>query len=256
MKTRLTALLLSLLALLLSGAASAATDLPAAGKVIERFIEATGGQEAHRAHETLTAVGKFSMPAMGIEADIEMWQKAPDQMRTNITSPMFGTMTEGYDGEVAFESSMMTGSKIKDGVELALARRTAQFNPWLDWADWYRSATTLGSETIDGQECWVVEMIPNEGEGEPEKYWFAKESGLLVKTASTIVSEMGTVSMEGFPGDYRQVGDVKLPFETRQVLMGAQEIVITFSEQVFDAEIPADTFDLPDEVKALLQEGE
>ena len=230
-----------------------AGDLPSAEKIIDTFIEASGGLKVWEGHEGMKATGNFSMPAMGISANIEVYKAAPDKIHTSIISDAFGNMEEGFDGTVAWEKSMMTGSKIKTGTELAMSRRMAQFNPWAVWKDFYQSATNLGVEKVDEVDCYKVEMIPNEGEGEPELNFFAVEGGLLLKTSSVIVNEMGRITVDAFLMDYRETEGVVAPYKVRQVLMGMQEMVMTFDEQTFDVEIPEGQFDLPADVKALME---
>lgn len=239
-----------------AGLAQAASDMPTGEVLIEKFLEVTGGVKAHDNVKSSHAVGSFSLPAMGLSASIEVWTEAPNRTYTLIESDTFGTISEGYDGEVAWESNMMSGTKVKEGVEEAVARRGAQASPWSSWKDWYQSATTTGSAAIEGQDCWIVEMLPNEGEGEVEKYYFAKESGLLLKNEMALNSEMGVVNTESYPSDYRKAGELMVPFKLRQILMGMQEMEITFETQEYNVDVPAGTFDLPDEVKALLVESE
>ena len=245
--------ILSLVLLLLVPAMLWAEDLPSAEKVIDKYIEATGDLEAWKGRTAMKASGSFSMPAMGITAKLEVIKQAPDKTRTLIVSDAFGNMEEGYDGFVAWEKNMMTGSKVKSGTELAMSRRNAQFNPWGVWKDYYQSATTLGIEKVDDVDCYKVEMVPNEGEGEPELAFFAADSGLLLKSSSVIVNDMGRISIESFIMDYRESEGLLTPYKIRQVLMGVQEIIMTFDVQTFDVEIPEGTFDLPEDVKALLE---
>lgn len=230
-----------------------AEDLPSAEKVIDKFIEASGGLEVWEGRTVMKATGNFAMPAMGISAKIVVYKKAPAMIHTTIISDAFGNMEEGFDGTVAWEKSMMTGSKVKSGTELAMSRRMAQFNPWAVWKDYYQTATTLGVEKVDEVDCYKVEMIPLEGEGEPELNFFAIDGGLLMKTSSVLVNEMGRITVDAYLMDYREVEGVVSPYKVRQVLMGMQEMVMTFDEQTFDVEIPDGTFDLPADVKALLE---
>jgi len=246
-------IILSLTMLLLVPSLLWAGDLPSAEKVIDKYIEATGGLEVYEKHDAMKAVGSFSMPAMGISAKLEVIKQAPDKSHTAIVSDAFGNMEEGFDGTVAWEKSMMTGSKIKTGSELAMTRRTSQFNLMGVWKEFYQSATNHGIELVDGVECYKVEMIPNEGEGEPELNYYAVDSGLLLKTSAVIVNEMGRITVDAYMLDYRKSEGVTAPYKIRQVLMGMQEMVMTFETQTFDVEVPEGTFDLPEDVKALLE---
>ncbi len=230
-----------------------AEDLPAAEKIIDKFIEASGGLKIWEGHTTMKATGTFAMPAMGLTATIQVLKQAPNKIHTTIISDSFGNMEDGFDGIVAWEKSMMTGSKVKSGVELAMSRRMAQFNPWAVWNEYYQSATTLGVEKVEDVDCYKVKMVPNEGEGEPELNFFAIDSGLLIKTSSVMINEMGRITIDSFLSDYREVEGVVAPYTVRQVLMGMQEVVMTFQEQTFDVEIPEGTFNLPADVEALLE---
>ena len=68
-----------------------------------------------------------------------------------------------------------------------------------------------------------------------------------------VKSEMGTISMDSFPSDYRDVDGVLVPFVNKQVVMGVQELVITAETVEWDVEIPEGLFDLPEEIKALVK---
>ncbi len=230
-----------------------AEDFPDAEEIIDKFIEATGGLEVWEGHTTMKATGTLSMPAMGISGKVESWRQTPNLSRTIITSDAFGTIDEGFDGTVSWESSMMSGSKVKDGTDLAMAKRMSEFYPWAVWKDFYQSATTKGLVTVEEVECYEVEMVPNEGEGEPEQGYFAVDSGLLVKSSLVMVNEMGRITVDSYISDYRDVDGILAPFLARQVLMGMQEMIMTFETQVFDVEIPEGTFVMPDDIKALLE---
>lgn len=246
-------ILLSMLCLVIP-ASLMAQDLPDAGHLIEKFIDATGGHEAWEGHTTVMASGSFSMPAMGITATVQSWRQAPDKSYTVITSDALGNMEEGFDGTVAWEKSMIAGAKVKDGTELAMSRRLSQFSPWLVWKEYYQSATTLKVEKVGDVDCYVVQMVPNPGEGEPEQYYFAVDSGLLLKTSAVLINETGRITIDSFLSDYRDADGVLAPYTARQVLMGMQEMVMTFDKQEFDVEVPPGTFDLPADITSLLEQ--
>jgi hypothetical protein len=234
----------------LTGAVQAA-DLPDAETVLENYIEATGGRKAYEKHHNLKVTGTFAMPAMGITAPLTSYQEAPDKGYTLIESQAFGTIESGSNGEVQWEKSMMTGPKIKEGEEKAVADRQGAFNLMLRWKDFYTSAETVGVDTLDGRPCWKVVMTPEVGE--PETSWFDTETHLLVKSAMTMNSDMGSISMEVFSSDYREVDGVLMAFEARQVLMGMQEMILTTENVEFNVDIPEGTFDLPEDIKSLME---
>jgi outer membrane lipoprotein-sorting protein len=63
---------------------------------------------------------------------------------------------------------------------------------------------------------------------------------------------MGEQTVDSFATDYRKEGDVLMPHKIKQSAAG-QEITITFDSVTFNADIPADKFAVPDEIKALVK---
>ena len=68
-------------------------------------------------------------------------------------------------------------------------------------------AETLGSETVNGEDCYKVLLTPNEGK--PETRYFDKKSNLLVKLTMQLPSPMGEVPTDRT--DIRTVGFVRDP---------------------------------------------
>jgi outer membrane lipoprotein-sorting protein len=56
--------------------------------------------------------------------------------------------------------------------------------------------------------------------------------------------------VNSFLSDYRKEGDILMPHKLKESVAG-QEITITFESITFNADIPAETFAVPDEIKAL-----
>jgi hypothetical protein len=223
--------------------------MPSAEKIIEKHIEATGGRKAMEKYDSLKLTGTFSMPAMGVTAPLTTYQKAPNLGYTMINSDAFGTIESGSDGTVQWEKTMMTGAKIKEGDEAAVAERQGTFNLLLRWQDFYVEAETVAVEEVNGVSCFKVVMTPKVGN--PETSWFDTKTYLLVKQSMTMESDMGVISMDAYPSDYREVGGLLVPFVAKQILMGMQELVITTEEITWNPEIPEGTFDLPEDIKAL-----
>jgi hypothetical protein len=73
----------------------------------------------------------------------------------------------------------------------------------------------------------------------------------MVKMTLTAQTPMGDQTVDSFPTDYRKEGDVLMPHKIRQSV-GGQEVVISIESVTFNADIPADKFAVPDEIKALV----
>jgi hypothetical protein len=85
--------------------------------------------------------------------------------------------------------------------------------------------------------------------------YFSKESGLTVMTATIIHSQMGPIPAQVYPGDYRKVNGITLPFKSEIKVMG-QGREITLESVEFNVEIPEGLFEPPAEVKSLLEKAE
>ncbi len=241
--------LTGLLIVFLAGTVLAA-DLPSAQQVFDDYIEATGGKDAYLAHESMTITASFEMPAMGIVAPMMIYQALPGLAYTKIESAAIGIMESGSNDGVHWEKSMMGGAKVKEGEEKAMVERANDMQLWLHWQDYYSGAEVTGIEELEGQECYVVVLTPKVGK--PETSWVGVESKLIVRTNMTLTNEMGDVSVESYPSDYRESDGVLIPFTTRQVIMGVQEILIKMEAVEWNKEIPEGTFDIPAEVQALV----
>jgi len=243
-------LLTALLAMILTGSALA-DDLPGVQDVIDTFIKATGGKDAYLAHESMMVTGTFEMPVMGLTAPLVMYQAMPDLTYLKIESAAIGTIENGSIDGVFWEKSLMGGARIKDGEEKASAERTANLRLWLEWEKYYTGGEVTGIEEIEGRPCYAMTMTPKEGQ--PEYSWWDTETGLLVKNAAVVTNEMGDVSIDAYPSDYRDVGGVMVAHTVKQVLMGVQEMFIKTETMTWDPEIPEGTFDIPADIKALLE---
>ncbi len=228
--------------------------LPEAGTILDRAVEAMGGADAMKAVETRYTSGKFSLPAMGIDASMQSWAKRPNLTYTEISSPALGQMLSGSDGEHIWDNSAMTGPSLKEGEERAVSARQNDMDGLANWRKHYSKAETLGREELDGAVCYKLTLTPHEGQ--VETHYYDAETGLLVKVEMTMKSEMGEIPIESFLSDYREVEGLMIPFRTRQVVMQMQEMVSVVDSVAINLEIPPDRFALPAEIQALVERKE
>jgi hypothetical protein len=230
--------------------ARAADDLPKADTILDKYIEVSGGKAAYQKHHTEVAKGSFSLAAMNINGPVVSYRAEPNKSLTEIDFGSMGKMREGSDGTVYWMSFAMTGPHVKEGPEKAQAAMSARFNEELNWRDIFKDAQTTGVDTVDGKECYKVQLTPSEGP--PITQCYDKESSLMVKQSMTVQSPMGEAQSDSFFSDYRKEGDVLMPHKIKVNAPG-QEVVLTFDTITFNADIPADKFALPDEIKALVK---
>jgi outer membrane lipoprotein-sorting protein len=230
--------------------ARAADDLPKADTILDKFVEVTGGKAAYQKNHTEISKGTFELAAMGIKGAMTAYRAEPNKSLTEIDLGSIGKMRDGSDGTVYWSYFSMMGPHVKDGPEKAQAEISAKFNQELNWRDLYKEVKTTGTDTVDGKDCYKVQLTP--ATGAPMTQCYDKESGLLVKMTMTAQTPMGEQTADSFFTDYRKEGEVLVPHKIKQSAAG-QEVAISIDSVTFNADIPADTFALPDEIKALLK---
>ena len=227
----------------------AADDLPKAETILDKYIEVTGGKAAYQKYHSSIQTGTMEMGAMGLKGKITSYHAEPNKIYTEVELEGIGKMLDGFDGQVAWSSNSIQGPHVKEGTERAQAMQSAQFNSELNWRDMYKQAETKGVETVDGKDCYKVVLTPKEGS--PMTQYYDKTSGLMVKMTMTAQGPMGEIQIETVPSDYRKEGDILIPHKMAQKAAG-QEFTITVDSVKHNPEIPKDRFDLPDDIKALV----
>ncbi|HTS31198.1 MAG TPA: DUF620 domain-containing protein [Bryobacteraceae bacterium] len=243
-------------ALALSWAAAALTraadELPKAEAILDRYIEVTGGKAAYAKVHTETSTGAMELPAMGIKGKVTSYHAEPDLTLVEINIDGMGKMVDGSNGQVAWSMNAMQGPRIKEGPEKAEALLHAQFNGDLRWRDLYSRVETTGVESVDGKDCYKVVLTPKAGN--PITKWYDKDSGLLLKMRIKANSPMGEIESDSMLSDYRKEGDILMAHKVVQHV-ATLETSMTIDSMRYNAEIPKEKFDLPDEIKALVNKA-
>lgn len=244
---RVNKLALALLAALpLCGADEA---LPSVESVMNHFIAATGGKAAWEARHSQIEHATIDFAKQGLKGTLTIYEAAPDKYLGVTELPGIGKISTGSNGEVAWENSALQGPRIKQGAERADALREGAFNAPLFWQKLYVKAETTGMETVESHDCYKVVLTPKEGK--PVTEFYDKKSGLMIKTLATVSSQMGDVNAEIVYDDYRKDGAILSPH--RLVNRAAQqEFIIQIDSVESNPELPKDRFELPAEIKALL----
>lgn len=235
--------------LLFAAALSAADDLPKGEAILDKYVEVTGGKAAHAKVKSDITTGEMTLGAMGLKGKLTMYSQAPNKRVMEITIEGIGKIQEGSNGEVAWSYSAMQGPRLKEGEEKDEAFRQARANADVEWRELYTKAETTGVDTVDGKECHKVVVTPKTGK--PQTRCYDKQSGLLVKLTMTSQSPMGEMTAESFLSDYRKEGELLLPHKIMTKVAG-QEMAMTFDRVEQNPTIPADKFEPPAEVKALM----
>ncbi|HLK62347.1 MAG TPA: DUF620 domain-containing protein [Bryobacteraceae bacterium] len=232
-----------------AGTVQAADDLPKADTILDKYVEVTGGKAAYSKLHTETQTGLMDFSAMGLKGKVTSYHSEPDLTLVEINIDGIGKITEGSNGQVAWSLSAMQGPRLKEGSEKSEALLHAQFNGDLRWRDLYSNAETVGVEQVDGKDCYKVVLTPKSGN--PITRWYDKNSGLLLKMRVKANSPMGEIEADSVVSEYRKEGDILLPHKIVQKV-ATMEIGMTVENVQYNLEIPKDKFDVPAEIKALM----
>lgn len=251
---RTTAFIISVITVLLPLSYPSAEEAPPAEKILDRYIEVTGGSEAYARLENIKSVGKFGIPAQGIVFSITSYSARPDYMYVVLESPQLGRIERGVSRDgVAWQNNIMMGASIKEGKEKEQTLNDAIFNKMARWRKVYSKVENAGITDVNGKECYEIVLTYNSGM--TERLFFDKESGLIVKSSRTNYSEMGEIESESYISDYRDVNGVLFPFKTVVDVMG-QKREITIDKVEINIEMAETRFATPDAIKSLMKKKE
>jgi outer membrane lipoprotein-sorting protein len=239
---------LALLPALAGGAAAA--ESPDAARVLDRYVEVTGGKAAHDAVRNCVTEMTLTLPGQEVSFDVTVYTARPNLMYTVVESPLTGKIENGVDGEVAWELSTMTGPRIKQGAERAAALRDATFDAMANWREVYAQAEIAGDDTVDDYACTKVLLTPKEGR--PRTAYFDRDLGLLRRVDLTVDTPAGAIPTQMRMDDYGKAGELLVAHRSEITAM-SQKRVMTVRSIRHNVELPADRFDPPAEVQKLLQ---
>jgi photosynthetic reaction center cytochrome c subunit len=194
--------------------------LPAAAEVFSKYTQALGGMDAIGKVTTLVEKGTVEMmvpappgpqgappvpPALGtVPAEID--RKIPGKGLVSLQFPGRPTNVEGFDGTISF-----IGAREETGDELALRKELAEFPPALKFMADHSRVQVDAREKIGERDAYrVVGTRPNGSA--IDRLYFDAQTGLLLRTYTTMQSVLGSFPEETNYDDYRVVSGIKVPF--------------------------------------------
>ena len=236
------ALLIAALALSLA-AATRADITPEAKRVVDRYVEATGGSAARLSVRTLRA--RASVSALGFSGVTWAWSRLPDLHATETSLGPF-KLREGFDGSKAWRTDPSTGKVVMlDGKDLEDARSGAYFEneAWIEPDQAGGKVAVVGTEKDSTGTYTVLEVTPPAGR--TRRLWFEPKTGLLGRVVAKRDQQTVVISLS----DYRRVGGALFPCRSlAHVLdMPANDLLVTVDSMWVNEEIPNSRFSPPGE---------
>jgi hypothetical protein len=191
------------------------TELPTVDQILNRYVQALGGEQAIRKVSSRTITGTQYIPTgpggvVPVPAVVERYQKAPNLLVTIYRTPMY-VISQGFDGAQAWSQNQ--NGRVVDAIALdtARARRGADFHEPLNLKQQYPQMTVQGIERINNRDTYVIIAVPKDDA--PERLYFDTETGFLVRKLTVLPTPIGNSPFQTDFDDYRDTGSgVKVPF--------------------------------------------
>ena len=225
-------------------------DLPEAEVILDKMIEALGGKAALERITNRVSKGSLEFVGQGIKASATVYESAPNKMYFVMEAEGLGKFERGTNGKICWENNPMQGARIMVGKEKDFLIQHAKFNKDLHWREVYKKAQCVGIEDAEGKSCYKLVMTPIVGKR--EKWYIDKATYLPVQTELTVITNMGNFPVVAVVSDYKKVDGVMVPYRSVEKVMGMAQ-AMTVESVEHNVDMPADRFEPPEAVKALMQ---
>ncbi len=190
-------------------AEAAPPALPTADQIIDKYIQAVGGAETLQ--KTTSRIQKGTINFGGQQFPVEVLAKAPNQRISTVHTPNGDNIT-AFDGHAGWLGNPggrppreMTAQE-NDAISF-----DATFYLPLEIKKMFTQFRVRPAEKIGDHE--VLQVIGAKEGKPPLRFFFDKESGLLVRTIRYADTPLGRNPTQVDYADYRSQGGVKLPFQ-------------------------------------------
>lgn len=190
---------------------AAAESLPTADQVLDKYMQAIGGSAAFQKLKTRMMTGTQT-GADGTAVPIVAYREAPDKAVLIMTTKN-GVQMIGYNGTVAWASSPR-GARALNGMQLAAAKRAADFYGDIRLKELYSNLEVVDREKVGDRDAIVLASEPSPGV--LSKLYFDAQTGLLLRVLTITQTVIAPIPEQMDFDDYRDVNGVKLPFTIRQ----------------------------------------
>ena len=219
-------------------------------EIVQKNLEAKGGEEAWMAVETARISGTMQMggsAAGAVEAPFTIEFKRPDMVRVEFTMQGM-TAVQAYDGSVGWSVMPFLGKtepeemaedqlkQIKDQAELE--------GPLVNYKAKGHTVELVGEEEVDGTRAYKLKVT--KANGDVDNLFLDAEYFVEFKTTATREMQGTEVEIETVIGDYKEVGGLLFPHSMEIAYGGGQaNQVLTITDVELGVDIPESRFAMP-----------
>lgn len=225
-----------------------AQDLPAAKDLIAKYVEAVGGVDAFKKYKTVRVKAALDIPAQGMSGTLTILSRLPNETLMKIEIPGIGEMKQGSNGEVAWFSNPMQGSRVLTGKDAEAMTETPDPLNYLRMSPSITASETVEKATFDGKECFKVKHTYKTGRTTFD--CFSVADGLIIATVAKAPGPMGEIEQTTLLSAYKDFNGMKRPTTMVIEAQGFQQ-VLTISEVTFD-DVQESEMTLPPDIQAQL----
>jgi len=225
----------------------AAAPLPSVADVFSKYEQALGGKASIDKITALSFKGTVDMlvppppappgtpptPAAMGTVPAEHYVKGTKGF-ISWAFPGRPTVAMGYDGNVAWHSAPLRDDV---GDEALMVVELGEKIPGLEFREYHTNVQVDAMEKIGDRDTYRVVGTRKNGFPVLDRINFDAQTGLLVRTYTTMQSVIGGFPEDTFYDDYRDVSGVKVPFTARVVSAEGNQ---TFKWSQVDANAPAE----------------
>ncbi|MCA8960252.1 MAG: hypothetical protein KDC38_07050 [Planctomycetes bacterium] len=234
---------------------------PEAKAVLEKFLKATGGAEAHAKLRTRRMTGTFELPAQNIKGTTTGLQRRPTDSVMTIDIPQMGSEKHGSLGDVAWEVTQL-GPRLKSPEETAQLLRTNYLDLPVRFPTLYERIEYKGEVEFRGKRCARLDCTPpplvdETGKKTPqsvEVYYFDLETGLNHAAEFESKTQMGRLKIVMTNSDYREIDGIKIPFVSKQEIPSVGMVITMKVEKVeHNVDVTDADLALPEDIQKLIE---
>ncbi len=220
---------------------------PKAHALIDKLIEATGGEEALKKIKTRVVEGSMNMPAQGISITMKMSQMAPNKVYVEQSIPGLMEAKQGFNGEKGWSQDTLLGYRELAGPELEQLKRESNIERELNLKKDYPVMKVLPDAELEGRKLHVVEATSKDKR--KETWYLDAETGLLSKMEQKMsLGPQGEIDVTILLKDYREVDGIQIPM-TSEIKNPAFSATLKFTSVKHNVELDAKIFEAPEEEK-------